>query len=62
MRSLMVAAATALLTLAAGAAIAGKGDKAEPKVTVRFAKTWDSALAEAKELNLPIMVHSHGFY
>ncbi|MCG3133092.1 MAG: hypothetical protein HMLKMBBP_00185 [Planctomycetes bacterium] len=62
MRSMMVAAATALLTFAAGAALAGKGDKAEPKITVRFAKSWDTAVAEAKELNLPLIVHSHGFY
>jgi hypothetical protein len=32
------------------------------KPTVTFAKTWDAAVAEAKLLNLPIVVHSHGFY
>ena len=31
------------------------------KPTVTFATTWDSAVAEAKLLNLPIVLHSHGF-
>jgi hypothetical protein len=36
--------------------------KDKPKATVTFAKTWDAALEEAKLLNVPIVVHSHGFY
>ena len=36
------------------------GDKPEPSVT--YAKTWDAAVEEAKTLNLPIVVHSHGFF
>jgi hypothetical protein len=55
--SALVAAAFALLP--SGDVLAGKD---EPKPTVKFAKTWDAAVAEAKTLNLPIVVHSHGFY
>jgi len=32
------------------------------KPTVRLAKTWDGAVAEAKMLRVPIVVHLHGFY
>ena len=53
----LAAAALAVLGMAA---LAGGKDK--PKDTVQFARTWDKAVAEAKELNLPIVVHSHGFY
>ena len=53
-------AAAAALTLAATLGTAGGGDKPEPSVT--YAKTWDAAVEEAKMLNLPIVVHSHGFY
>lgn len=35
------------------------GDDVDPCVT--FAKTWDAAVEEAKLLNVPIVVHSHGF-
>lgn len=45
----------------AGAAVAAP-PKPKIKPTVEFARTWDAALAEAKMLNLPIVVHSHGFY
>ena len=34
----------------------------KPKPTVEFAKTWEAAVAEAKLLNVPLVVHSHGFY
>jgi hypothetical protein len=34
----------------------------EPKTSVVLAKTWDAAIEEAKALNVPIVVHSHGFY
>ena len=49
-----------LMPLAGAVALAGGGDK--PKPTVTFARTWDSAVAEAQLLNVPIVVHSHGFY
>ena len=34
----------------------------KPKLTVTFAKSWETAVEEAKLLNLPIVIHSHGFY
>ncbi len=34
----------------------------KPNPTVTFAKTWEEAVAEAKLLNVPIVVHSHGFF
>jgi predicted metal-binding protein len=50
------------LLLAAAAAIAVAGDKVKIKPQVTYAKTWDAAVEEAKDLNVPIVVHSHGFY
>ena len=47
------------LLLMSTLAFAGKDD---PKACVKFAKTWDLAVEEAKLLNTPIVVHSHGFY
>ena len=38
---------------------AQKAPKLKPTVT--FATSWDQAVAEAKLLNLPIILHSHGF-
>lgn len=58
MRNLFASAAA--LTLAATLGTAGGGEKPEPSVT--YAKTWEAAVEEAKLLNLPIVVHSHGFY
>ncbi|MCG3133036.1 MAG: hypothetical protein HMLKMBBP_00122 [Planctomycetes bacterium] len=43
-----------------GAAVAGKGN--EPVKSVRLAPSWESAIAEAKERNVPLVVHHHGFY
>jgi hypothetical protein len=34
----------------------------EPKECVRLARTWDAAVQEAQLRNVPIVVHSHGFY
>lgn len=54
-----------VLALAACAVVgplALAGGKPKVKETVNFAKTWEVAVAEAKLLNLPIVVHSHGFY
>ena len=45
--------------LAAAASLGHAGDK--PDDSVAFAPTWEDAVAEAKLLNLPIVVHSHGF-
>lgn len=55
-RPLALLSASALL-LAAPAVAADK-----PKPTVRFARSWDAAVEEARLLNVPIVVHSHGFY
>jgi hypothetical protein len=52
------------LTLALGVLTACGAEAADdgPAETVRLARSWDEALAEAKLLNVPIVVHSHGFY
>lgn len=34
----------------------------EPRTCVTLAKSWEAALEEAKALNVPIVVHSHGFF
>jgi hypothetical protein len=47
--------------LFAVAAIAS-AEKNEPKTCVALAKSWDLAIAEAKALNVPIVVHNHGFF
>jgi hypothetical protein len=60
MRQFLIASAAALL--AAVATVAAAGGKDEPKPTVKFARTWEAAIAEGKALNVPIVVHSHGFY
>ena len=36
--------------------------KEKIRPTVPFARTWEAAVEEAKLLNVPIVVHSHGFY
>ena len=48
----------------AGVALAVPAFAGKPKLkdTVKFAKTWEAAVEEAKLLNVPIVVHSHGFY
>jgi hypothetical protein len=45
------------VALLASASLAG------PKVkdSVNYATSWDAAVAEAKLLNIPLVVHSHGF-
>lgn len=52
-------AATAIAWAAAMGTALGKD---EVKPFIKCPKTWDAAVAEAKQLNLPIVVHSHGFY
>jgi hypothetical protein len=59
MRQFLIATTAAVLAAVATVAVAGKD---EPKPTVKFAKTWEAAVQEAKDLNVPIVVHSHGFY
>ncbi|MEQ8765637.1 MAG: hypothetical protein RL885_17065 [Planctomycetota bacterium] len=60
MRALGLAAVGALVL---GGPVAAQPRRAEqPKPSVRYASTWEDALAEAKLLNVPIVVHSHGFY
>ena len=53
---------TLITTLAAAllASVSLAGPKVKP--SVNYAKSWDAAVAEAKMLNIPIVVHNHGFY
>lgn len=53
-----------LLVLAFAFVGAEASAQKKPKIkdTVTFAKTWEAAVAEAKMLNVPIVLHSHGFY
>ena len=60
MKARSFGAAATLLALFA--APAGAGGKPEPKTSVKLAKSWDAAVEEAKALDLPIVVHSHGFF
>ena len=46
----------------AGLCAAGALAKPKIKPTVSFAPSWEAAVEEAKLLNVPIVVHSHGFY
>ena len=62
MRFLPLLAAGAIAGAAMLAMDAGAAGKAKLKPTVTFARTWDAAVEEAKLLNVPIVVHSHGFY
>jgi hypothetical protein len=48
------------LSIALLATTAVAGPKVKP--SVEFARSWDAAVAEAKMLNVPIVVHNHGFY
>jgi len=50
---------TSLFAVAMLAAVALAGPKV--KDSVNYAKSWNAAVAEAKLLNIPIVVHSHGF-
>lgn len=58
----VLASALALATIAAPALSAPAAGKPKIKPTVELARSWDEAVAEAKLLNLPLVVHSHGFY
>ncbi|MHC4955353.1 MAG: hypothetical protein ACYTGZ_15985 [Planctomycetota bacterium] len=50
---------TTTLAVALLSSVALAGPKVKP--SVNYAKTWEAAVAEAKLLNVPIVVHSHGF-
>jgi len=51
------------MALAAVALVAtvGTAGKTKVKPSVTYAKSWDAAVAEGKMLNLPLVIHSHGF-
>ncbi len=38
-----------------------RGKKVKPKRSVPLARSWASAVREAKLLKVPIVVHNHGF-
>lgn len=57
MRWMRYALCAALLVAATGVEAGGK-----PGPCVRFARSWDDALTEARALNLPLVIHRHGFY
>ena len=50
-----------LLVVLAAAVSAGKKDGPATK-SVTYVASWSEAVEEAKALNLPIVVHRHGFY
>ena len=52
----------AIAAAATGAVAVAKDKKPDIKPSVTYAKSWDKAIAEAKLLNVPIVVHSHGYY
>lgn len=52
-----------MLVVAAVLSVAVVPGYAKPKLhdSVNFAPTWEKAVEEAKLLNVPIVVHAHGF-
>ena len=56
MKSRIYTAAVLMLLLAGGAGAAN------PEQHISWAKSWDDAVTEAQALNVPIVVHRHGFY
>ncbi len=57
-RAMVLLVAAAWLGAIADASLAK--EKIKPSVT--YAKSWEAAVEEAKLLNVPIVLHSHGFY
>ena len=57
MRIAMTVVAAATLAGVMAAAVA----KDEPKPFIHVPKTWEAAVEEAKSLNVPIVVHNHGW-
>lgn len=43
-------------------AVAAAGKPKSPAAGVKWATTWAAAVEEARALNLPLIVHRHGFY
>ena len=60
LRTLLPVASLLLILALAASASAGGAPKLHDSVT--YAPTWEAAVEEAKLLNVPIVVHSHGFY
>ena len=44
------------------AAVTGVAAGEKPGPSVHFARSWQEALTEARALNLPLVIHRHGFY
>ena len=57
--SSFAAAVAAVAVVVAGVSATAKDDI---KPFIHCPKTWEKAIEEGKALNLPIVVHSHGFY
>ncbi len=57
-----IVALAAIAAAATGAVAVARDKKPEIKPSVTYAKTWEKAIEEAKLLNVPIIVYSHGFY
>ena len=58
----LLASLVLLAASVAGLPGAEAGKDPEPVECVRLAPSWDAAVAEAQALNVPIVVHSHGFF
>lgn len=56
-RALCIAA---VLALGTAGAWAGKARARKP--AIRWATSWEDAVETARALNVPIIVHRHGFY
>ncbi len=42
--------------------IGGSAGAKTPKLYIKWAESWEDAVTEARALNMPIVVHRHGFY
>ena len=51
----------ALISTALALLIGGAG-AGKPKQFIRWAASWEDAIMEARAINMPIVVHRHGFY
>jgi hypothetical protein len=51
-----------LALLAAAAPLSAGGAKDKPRPNLEYAVSWEAAVEEARVLNLPIVVHRHGFF
>jgi hypothetical protein len=55
-------ATLALASVALAGVMSAAVAKDEVKPFIKCPKTWEAAVEEGKALNVPIVVHSHGFY